>query len=165
MNDLVDIAGLGGQKQDAKHGAGALHRDGDGNDQLALFRAADNCATYTGECVHHLGIDGTVAAGGFLIDRQVGRLQHLVEKPAEPVRPTLDFVVDRRQIVAQYLAARIEMTRIQQQVGIGIENASPGAGRRNKPPQHRCYLFRIDRELQVIVVGRRRDALAGLQLE
>ena len=54
---------------------------------------------------------------------------------------------------------------VEQQIGIGVEDAGAGACRRDQPGQHRRHLFRIDREFQVLVVRNRRNALAGLQLE
>ncbi len=111
-------------------------------------------------------IDRAIAPGSFFVNRQVARLQHLVEQPAEPVRPALLLVVNRRQVVAQHLAARIEMAAVEQQIGVGVEDAGAGARRRDQPASapgppspdrsgtpgpHRS--------------SARRDALAGLEFQ
>ena len=76
------------------------------------------------------------------------------------------FLVDRRQVVAQDLAARIEMARIEQQIGVAVVDARARPGRRDQPSQHRRHALGIDREIEAVeLVGTRPEALAGLQLE
>ena len=76
------------------------------------------------------------------------------------------LLVDRRQVVAQDLAARIEMARIEQQVGVAVVDAGAGAGRRDQPPQHRRDALGIDREIETVELVRAgAQALAGLQLQ
>jgi hypothetical protein len=136
-DDLVDVAGLRRQQQHAEHGAETLDRDRHGNDQLALFGDAHDGAAHAGQRVHDFGIDRAVAARRFLVERQVARLQQRLKDRGEPLAPGLLLVLDRRQVEAQHLAARIEMARIEQQVGVGIEDAGARAGRRDQPAQHR----------------------------
>ena len=74
--------------------------------------------------------------------------------------------VDGRQVVAQDLAARIKMARIEQQIGVAVVDASARAGRRDQPPQQRRDPLGIDREIETVeLVGAGRKAFAGLQLQ
>ena len=76
------------------------------------------------------------------------------------------LLVDRRQVVAQDLAARIEMARIEQQIGVAVVDARARPGRRDQPSQHRRDALGIDREIEAVeLVGARSEAFAGLQLQ
>ncbi|MNL17911.1 hypothetical protein D3C87_1390320 [compost metagenome] len=113
MNDLVDIAGLCRQKQNAENRPEALDRNRDGNDQFAALGNAHQRAANTGQRIHHFRIDRAIAARRFLVDRQVARLEQPVEHARHPLAPGLRLVLDRWQIVAKNLSAGIEMPRIE----------------------------------------------------
>ena len=57
------------------------------------------------------------------------------------------------------------MARIEQQVGVGVEQPCPCAGGGNQSPQDGRHALGIDREIQILVARNRRDALASLQLK
>ena len=134
MHDLVDIARLCRKQQNAEHGPEALYRYGHGNNQLTLFRDTHDRAAHAGQRVHHFRIDRAIAARRFLVLRQAARLQHAVEHAGEPVAPGLRLGRYWRQVEAQHLTARIKMSGIEQQIGIGIEQPRAGARWRNQPP-------------------------------
>ncbi|MNT77945.1 hypothetical protein D3C72_2171230 [compost metagenome] len=92
-------------------------------------------------------------------------MQQAVDPASELFLQARGFGIDGRQVEAQHLAAAIEVSRIEQQIRIGVEQARAGAGRRNQPPEHRSDPFLDDRKIKVFVARQRRDALAGLQLQ
>jgi hypothetical protein len=165
VDDLVDIACLGGEQQHAEYGTETLHRDRHGNDQLALFGDTHDRTAHAGERVHHLRIDRPVAARRFLVKRQIARLQQPVEPGADRLRDARRFRIDRRQIEAKHLAAAVEMARVEQEVGIGVEEARARTCRRDQSSQNGRDTFLDDRKFQILVTRERRDAFAGLQLE
>ena len=157
-DDLVDVAALRRQQQHAEHGAEALDRHRDRDDLLALLGDA-----------HH-GRRARRSARSSLRDRPRRCRRAAPGRPAgrcggrsratnfctrsNEVRLLL---VDRRQVVAQDLAARIEMARIEQQIGVAVVDAGARAGRRDQPPQHRRDALGIDREIEAVeLVGARR---------
>jgi hypothetical protein len=132
MNDLVDVAGLGGKQQDAEHRTEALDRHSHRHDQLALFGDPHHRAAATGQSIHHLGIDRAVGTRRLAVERQITALE-------KPVEPCGDFGqarghgLGRGQVVAQHLAACVKVARIENQAGIIIIDAGAGAGRRDQP--------------------------------
>src|SRR5689334_9283176 len=103
MHDIVDIAGLRRQQQHAEYGPETLDRYRNRNDELALFRRADNCAADARQRIHHFWIDGAVTTWRFLVNRKIAWLQRLVEESREPFAPGLFFLFHRRQIETQNL--------------------------------------------------------------
>jgi len=68
-------------RQHPKHRSRALDRHCDGNDEFAFFGAAARQRRAHRQGVHHLGIDGAIAAGSFLVDREIARCSILLSRP------------------------------------------------------------------------------------
>ena len=119
-----------------------------------------------GQRLHHLGEGRAIAARLFAVDRQRPVAEQVEDEFLRPLDEGRLLLLDRRQVEAQDLAARIEMARIEQQVGVAVVDAGARAGRRDQPPQQRRDALRIDRKVEAVeLVGAGPDAFAGLQLE
>ena len=87
------------------------------------------------------------------------RRQRSDPKPRRSVRRVGQIRADER-------AARRERARIEQELAVAVVDARARARRRDEPVQHRADALGIDRELdRVLVARRRRDAFARRELQ
>src|SRR5690606_1790467 len=165
-DDLVDISAFRGKHEHAQHGAEALDRHRNGDDLLALFGYTHNGGRAAGKRLDHLREGGAIAARLLPIDGKILVAEEVEDKPFDALGKARLLVVHGRKLVTQDLAARIEVARVQKQVRIPVVDARAGAGRRYQPSQDGRDTLGIDREVEIVeLVGRRADALAGLELE
>ena len=168
VDDVVDVAALGGQQQRAVDRAVALDGHGDRDDQLAAVVDA-----------HDLRRRAVERGGDFLDSRGRWRRRapcrsagrgcesHSVEVAPDASRATIRSSSSGGGRSKRRIWPReIEVAGIDDQRAVAVVDAGARARRRDQPAQDRRDLLRIDGEVEVLVrLVERREALPGLQVE
>ena len=103
------------QHQRAAHGAEALHRHRDRNNDIAAVVDAHHASVLAVEGLRHFGIASAIVRAELMVERQIAPAEphaHGDESALEKARP---FLGRRRQIEAQHVAAAEQIAAVDQQ--------------------------------------------------
>jgi len=166
IQNRIDIAATGGQKQHPHDRAVAPHRDCHTNQQFAMFVNPDHRALGSGHGRRNFGIGALGIGAEFLIKRQIAPAQPNQESAPGRFHPAFFIGIDRRQFISQDLAAGIKVLGIEDQQAVFIVDPGTRAGGKDQMSQDRRHPCRVDREFEGFeFVFERRDALAGFEVE
>ena len=149
LDRLVDVAALGRQQQRAAHGAEALHRHRDRDDDLvAVVDAHHVRALGAVQRLRHLGI--VLAGGGaeLAVARKIAAAEPRQERVAGALERIRLLLVRRRQVEPHHLARNVEVAAVEDEIAGAVVDAGARLGRRDQAAQHRRHPLRIDRELK-----------------
>src|SRR5262249_51997919 len=126
---------------------------------------------------HHASVCAVKRLCDFLIALPVLGTQFVIQRKVAAAEPAAQgykcslhqpqlFRVRRRKVEAQYVAATIEISAVENQDAVAVVDPGAGLGRRDEPSQYRRNALRIDREFDARkrFVGRP-IALTGLQFQ